>query len=170
MAAQIRTRKALTAAIFLSALCCGSCLQAAPSCEQFKAAIVEGAKLYQSPAPQFQLTRVIDVDADTTFWSIAAFDDVRSMMECRHGQVGTFAADANDSETTSSLHLALMMSMGLHGYGLEWPPALHLRDKLIRAAKASESRTAELPVDDTSQASLVISIVGVPSFQIDGGK
>jgi hypothetical protein len=68
---------------------------------------------------------------------------------------------------TSSLHLLAMMGIGLHGYGLEWRPALHLRDNLMHSAKASDPQTAEILVDDDSRASLVISFAGVPSFQID---
>jgi hypothetical protein len=60
----------------------------------------------------------------------------------------------------------MMMGIGLHGYGLEWRPA----DNLVRAANASDPQTAEIPIDDESKASLVISLAGVPSFQIDSEK
>lgn len=142
-------------------------LHAAPTCEQFKAAIVEGAAQYDAPAPEFRLQHVNSADANVTYWTIVTFGDVRAMMSCWHGRVGTFAADAIDHEMASSLDLLVMMGIGLHGYGLEWRPALYLRDNLVRAANASDPQTAEIPVDDESKASLVISFVGVPSFQID---
>jgi hypothetical protein len=102
-----------------------------------------------------------------TFWTIAGFDDVRAMMICSHGLVDTFAADANDSKITSSVHLFIMMGLGLHAYGLDWRPALYLRDDLVRTAKVSHPQTAKIAVDDNSQASLVISFAGVRSFEID---
>lgn len=136
----------------------------AGTCEQLKAGIVEGATMYEMPAPAFRLSRV--GAAGREMWDIQLFDDTRAMMICNHGSVETFAADANDGEMKSSLHLMLLMAMGLHGYGLDWRPALLLRDKLVSTTKASGSLTAELAVEG-GKASLVISIAGVPSFQID---
>jgi hypothetical protein len=88
------------------------------------------------------------------------------MMSCWHGSVGTFAADASDSEGMSSVHLSLLMGIGLYSYGLEWREALGLRDQLMREARASEPQIARLPVEG-GEASLIISFAGVPSFQID---
>jgi hypothetical protein len=139
----------------------------AATCEQFKAGIVEGAAQYHMPAPKLRLETVNSADPDIQYWTITTFGDVRAMMSCWHGSVGSFLADANDSEITSSLHLLLLMGIGLHGYGMEWRPALDLRDQLVRAAKASDSQTAKLPIDGGGEASLVISFAGVPSFQID---
>jgi hypothetical protein len=138
----------------------------AATCEQFKAGIVEGAAQYQVPAPKFELSTVNAADADIQYWTITMFGDVRAMMSCWHGSVGSFLADANDREMASSLHLLLLMAIGIHGYGMEWRPALDLRDQLVRAAKASDSQTAKLPIDGGGEASLVISFAGVPSFQI----
>jgi hypothetical protein len=151
----------------LGALSSAGSLHAAPTCEQFKAAIVDGSAEYRAPLPGFRLEHVNSADAEITYWIIATFDDVRMMMSCRHGSLGTFAADANDREIASGLHLLLLMGIGLHGYGMAWRTALDLRDQLVRTAKASDSQTANLLIDGGGRASLVISIVGVPSFQID---
>jgi hypothetical protein len=139
----------------------------AATCEQLKAGIIEGATMYKTPSPTFRLSHVIGAAGpDREMWDVEMFDAARAMMMCRHGSVETFAADANNGEMKSSLHLMLLMAMGLHGYGLDWRPALLLRDKLISTTKASGSLTAELPVGG-GKASFVISIAGVPSFQID---
>jgi hypothetical protein len=141
-------------------------VQAGATCEQFKAAIVEGAAQYQAPAPKFQLDGVNSADADISYWTITTFGDVRAAMSCSHGSVSFFLADANDSEIRSSLHLLVLMAIGLHGWGMEWRPALEMRDQLVRMANASDAQTASLHVEG-GEASLVISIAGVPSFQID---
>jgi hypothetical protein len=138
----------------------------AATCEQFAARIVEGAAMYQVPAPQFQLDDVNSADANIRYWSITMFDDARAVVSCWHGSVHSFLADANGNDIKSSIHLMLLMAMGLHGYGLEWRPALELRDQLVRAAKASDPHVARLPVEG-GEASLIVSIAGVPSFQID---
>jgi hypothetical protein len=145
----------------------GGGLHTAPTCEQFKATIIEGAAKYNAPAPVFRLEHVNSADADIQYWTITSFNDVRAMISCWHGSVGTFAADANDSEGMSSVHLSALIGIGLYGYGVEWRQALDLRDKLLRAAKASDLQTARLAIDGVGEASLVISIAGVPSFQID---
>jgi hypothetical protein len=100
----------------------------------------------------------------TSFWTIITFGDVRAAMSCWHGSVETFMADANDSEIRSSLHLLVLMAIGLHGWGMEWRPALEMRDQLVRMA--TDAQTASLHVEG-GEASLVISIAGVPSFEID---
>jgi hypothetical protein len=138
----------------------------AATCEQLKAGIIEGATMYKTPAPTFRLSHVGAAVPDREMWDIEMFDDARAMMMCRHGSVEAFLADANNGEIKSSLHLMLLMAMGLHGYGLDWRPALLLRDKIISTTKASGSLTAELPFEG-GKASFVISIAGVPSFQID---
>jgi hypothetical protein len=159
----MRTLKIIaTAMLILSPIS----VQAAATCQQFKAGFVEGAAQYQVPAPKFLLENVNAADADIQYWTITTFGDVRAMMSCWHGSVDTFVADANDNEMASSLHLLLLMGIGLHGYGMEWRPALDLRDQLVRAAKASDPHIAKLPVDG-AEASLIISFAGVPSFQID---
>jgi hypothetical protein len=126
------------------------------------------ARELQVPAPKFELVHVNEADANIRYWSITMFGDVRSVMSCWYGWVGTFAADANDSEM-SSVHLSLLMGIGLYSYGMEWREALGLRDQLVRAAKASDLQTARFPVEG-GEASLVISVAGVPSFQIDTEK
>lgn len=129
----MRTLKVIAAAmLILSPIA----IQAA-TCEQFKAGIVEGAARYQVPAPKFRLDYVNSADADIQYWTIHTFGDVRAAMSCWHGSVKTFMADANDSEITSSLHLLLLMGIGLQGHGTEWHPALDFRDQLVRAARNS---------------------------------
>ena len=120
------------------------------SCDDFKAALIDGATLYQIPTPTFQLAHVNKSDSDVTHWSIVTFNEIRAMMVCWHGSVSTFAVDAN----------------GLHAYGLEWGPALKLRDDLVRAAKASDPHTANIRIQGGSNASFIISVAGVSSFQI----
>jgi hypothetical protein len=88
------------------------------------------------------------------------------MMSCRYGQVGTFAADANSADPASILHTMLLIAMGLHGYGLEWRAALKMRDQLVGSAKASDRQMSEVHIEG-GKISLVISVAGVPSFQID---
>ena len=96
-------------------------------------------------------------------------------MSCWHGEVETFAADANSAEPMSVLHTMLLAGIGLHGYGLEWRQALQVRDQLVSLAKASDRQVSEVHVAG-GKVSLVISIVGppregnpvgVPTFQID---
>jgi hypothetical protein len=140
------------------------------TCEQFEAAVVEGATEYQLPKPEFTLLDINATDdPDIKYWSIGIFDDTHSMFLCRHGRVRSFLADADDSAITSSLHLAVLMGIGLHAYGMDWRPALDLRDQLARAAKSSRTHAAKLPVDG-GEASLIISAAGVPSFAIEAEK
>jgi hypothetical protein len=94
------------------------------------------------------------------------FDDVRAMVSCWSGDVGYFMANADTTEPTSIRHTILLAGIGLHGYGLEWEPALELRDQLVSLAKASDTQTAEVHVEG-GKVSLVISIVGAPSFEIN---
>jgi hypothetical protein len=139
-------------------------VQAAATCEQFKEAMIKGATQYQAPAPKFRLDRNSSADPGERYFTISMFRDVRAAMSCSHGSVRFFLADANDREKMS--HLMLMMAIGLHGYGIGLRPALELRDQLVRMAKESDAQSGKLPFDG-GEASLVINIVGVPSFQID---
>jgi hypothetical protein len=139
-------------------------VQAAATCEQFKEAMIKGATQYQAPAPKFRLDRNSSADPGERYFTISMFRDVRAAMSCSHGSVRFFLADANDREKMS--HLMLMMAIGLHSYGIGLRPALELRDQLVRMAKESDAQSAKLPFEG-GEASLVISIAGVPSFQID---
>jgi hypothetical protein len=143
----------------------------ASRCEEFVARFIEGATQYKLPAPQFELEHVNEADADVTYWKITMFSDVRAMMSCWHGWVKTFAADANNSEGMSSLHLSTLMGIGLYSYVLDWREAIALRDDLMREAKGKDDlndlQTAKRTIDDTIEASLVISFAGVPSFMIE---
>jgi hypothetical protein len=98
----VRTLKIVGTAILISSPISAQ----AVTCEQFKAGIVEGAAEYRVPAPKFQLVHINEADANIQYWSITMFSDNRAMMSCWHGSVGTFAADANDSEGMSSVHLS----------------------------------------------------------------
>jgi hypothetical protein len=139
-------------------------LHAAPSCDHFKAAIVEGAAHYGLPAPTFTLVHVNEADANVTNWNIATFDDVRSMISCWHGAVLVFAVNAGNAEIKSSFHILLLAAIGLHAYGMDWRQALNLRADMVRAAKTSMTAYAAI---DGAKASLAISIANTPSFQIE---
>jgi hypothetical protein len=152
----------IIAVLSLNFATCGA--QAAPSCDQFKAAIIEGATLNRIPAPTFTLAPINEPDADLTYWTIASFADVRTMMLCERGVVQVFAVDAKDAEAQSSLHFVLLTAIGLYAYGMEWPPAIDFRDDLLRVA--SESRSAYSRIEG-AKVSLVVNAEGVPSFQID---
>ena len=157
----------VVAAVVLGLITGAGGVHAAPGCDDFKAALIDGATVYQIPTPTFQLTHVNEPDSDVTHWTIVTFNEIRAKMVCWHGSVSTFAVDANNSKMTSSLHLLLLTGIGLHAYGLEWGPALKLRDDLVRAAKASDPHTANIRIQGGSNASFIISVAGVPSFQID---
>ena len=60
-------------------------VQAAATCEQFKAAIVEGAAQYQASVPKFRLDGVNSADADRQFWTIITF--LTFERRCRAGMV-----------------------------------------------------------------------------------
>ena len=136
------------------------------TCEQFKTAIIEGAAMYQSPAPTFHMSHVNHADPDNKYWDVRMFDDVRAMVSCWRGSVDTFAADAKDRQPTSSVHLTLLIAMALHGFGPEWRAAVLMRDKLVSNAGASNPHMAKIAVG-ARKATLIISIAGVPNFQID---
>jgi hypothetical protein len=138
----------------------------AMSCEQFRAAINEGAAIYQTPTPTFHVSHANSVDPYNKYWDIFMFDDARAMVSCWRGSVNTFAASASDSQSQSSLHLALLMAMALHGYGLEWRAALLIRDKLVSTAEVSNPHIARISFG-AHKASLIVSIASVPNFRID---
>jgi hypothetical protein len=139
----------------------------AVTCEQFVARVMEGAAYYKVPVPQFDLEWVNPADADWRAFKITTFGDVRAIMFCRHGWVDTFAVDANDSEGMSTVHVSALTAVGLYGDGLTWQEAIAMRDQLMREAKPAH--VAELTIDG-AKASLIISIVGVASFQIDNAR
>ena len=118
--------------------------RAAATCDEFKAAMIEDAKQHQAPPPKFRLEHVNSADANNQFFSITMFDDARAAMSCWHGEVETFAADANSAEPMSILHTMLLAGIGLHCYGLEWRQALQVRDQLVSLAKASDRQVSEV--------------------------
>jgi hypothetical protein len=138
----------------------------AVSCEQFRAAIIEGAAMYKTPTPTFHAPHANSVDPDNRYWDVVMFDDARAMVSCWRGSVDTFAASAKDEQPQSSLHLTLLMAMALHGYGMEWRAALLMRDKLVSTAQVSNPHIAKISFG-ARKASLIVSIGGVPNFQID---
>lgn len=140
--------------------------RAAASCDQFKAAMVEGAAKHQAPPPNFQLEQVNSAAANVQYFTISMFDDVRAMMSCVGGEVDTFEAEANSADQTSIVHTMLLAATGLHGYGLAWRPAFKMRDQLFRLAKASDKQAANVHLAG-GEASLVISPAGAPNFRID---
>jgi hypothetical protein len=142
-------------------------VSAAPTCDQFKSAITEGAAQYQAAPPNFRLEHVNSVNPDNRFISIAMFDDERpAFFLCSHGEVEAFAADAKNNGPLSVLHTMLLAGMALHGYGLEWRQALETRDRLVSLAKASDRQMSEIHIGG-GKVSLVISMAGLPSFRID---
>jgi hypothetical protein len=145
-------------------------LHAAPTCEQFKASILEGAAQYEVPRPEFHQEEINFTDPEVTYWTITTFDDVLSIMICGHGNVSAFAVDANDNSIMSTTHLLSVMGIGLHGYGMEWRSALSLRDELVRAAKTSDRLIANARIQDGGDASFIVSIAGVPSFEINSDR
>lgn len=141
-------------------------VRAAASCDQFKAAMVEAAAKYRAPIPKFQQEQLNSADANIQYFTISMFDDAHAVMSCRDGEADTFAADADSNGQTSILHTMLLAAMGLHGYGLEWRPALKMRDQLFRSAKTSNRQAAKVHLAG-GEASLIISAAGAPSFRID---
>jgi hypothetical protein len=141
-------------------------LRAAPSCDEFSARFIEGAAYYKSE-PQFKLDHA-GLD-DTGYWTITTFSNVRSMMICWHGLVRTFAVDANDDSISASTNVKALTTVGFYANGLDWQGSVAMRDAIVRAAKSTEAQIARLPVDAGS-ASYVVSIAGVPSFEIDNAR
>jgi hypothetical protein len=166
MRVMVQSNQLLGAALMAAIMLHGAPARAWTTCEQFAARLVEGATYYKTPVPQFDLWHVNDADAGIRYFKIRMFDNVRSIVSCWHGQVGTFAADANDAEPMSAVHLSLLMGIGFYGDGMAWQEAIGARDDLLRAAKAADPQTAEMPVD-FGRASLIISVAGAPSFVID---
>ena len=138
----------------------------AVTCEEFVARFVEGAAVYKVPVPKFDLWWVNPLDADWRYFKITTFDDVRAIMGCRHGWVSTFAVDANDAEGMSTVHVSALTAVGLYGDGLTWEEAVAARNELMREVKGGESLTAKRTIED-AEVSLIISVAGVASFQID---
>ena len=136
----------------------------AATCNQFKNAMVEGASRHRAPAPKFRLDRTHAADPDEQYFTISMVGDVRAAISCSQGSVRFFLADGKDREKMSDL--MPIMAVGLHAYGIDWRQALELRDQLVRMVKASDAQSAKLGFAG-GEASLVISIAGVPSFEID---
>ena len=143
--------------------------EAAPTCDQFKAAITAGATHYNAPTPQFQVDHTNTFDTGTQFWTIKMFSDARGALSCSQGVVERFAADAISGEMIPSAHLVMLMGIGLYGYGLDWRSALELRDHLLHVAEETGLNAVESPIDG-SRASFAISVAGVPSFEIETGR
>jgi hypothetical protein len=141
-------------------------VRAAVSCHQLKAAFIEGSARYDVTPPQFRLQQVNSADENKQFFSITMFDDARAMIICSSGMVETFAADANRDTRKSINHAMLLADFALHGFGLELRQAHEMRDQLVNLAKASDRRMSEVHIEG-GKASLVISVAGVPSFEID---
>jgi hypothetical protein len=141
----------------------------APTCERFQTAITDAMPEYDAPAPVFQQDDVSQYDANVAHWSITTFDDVRVSMICAHGTVESFMV-VPDTNEISNIHFAIMMEVGLRGYGLAPKTALSLRDDLIREAKAKgpkHVRIAETHIDGSNRALFIISVDDAPSFEIE---
>jgi hypothetical protein len=136
----------------------------AATCDQFKAAMAEGAAMYHAPAPKFEVGG--PSPPEVQFLQITIFDDAHSVMSCWHGEVGSFIASTDNSEPKSVLHTGLLAGMGLHAFGMAWPEALETRDHLVGLAKVSVRNRAEVSFDG-GKVDLVISLAGVPSYEIE---
>jgi hypothetical protein len=133
----------------------------AATCDQFKAAITEAAAMYHAPVPKFE---VWESPRGVQYLGVVIFDDARSRMSCWHGEVGSFIADTTGTEPMAVMHANLLAGIGLHAFGLAWPQALGTREQLVESAKASG--TAEVQFEG-GKASLVITVAGTPSFEIE---
>ncbi len=139
---------------------------AAVSCDHLKTAFIEGSAQLDVPPPQFRLEKANSADAKHQFFSVTMFDDARAMISCSNGMVETFSADANSGERKSFNHTMSLAGLALHGFGLELGQARETRDQLVSLAKASDRQMSEVHIEG-GKVSLVISVAGVPSFQID---
>ena len=139
--------------------------RAAATCDQFKAAMIEGAAMYQAPAPKFVLWE--PSPQNVQYFRILIFDDAQARMSCSDGEVGSFIADTDSTEPRSRLHAGLLAGMGLHAaYGVSWGLALEMRDQLVDLAKASDAQMAVVHFEG-GKVSLVISASGMPSYKFD---
>jgi hypothetical protein len=140
---------------------------AAPDCEQFKAAFIAGAAEYKVPAPNIQPDNINHLSLHgEQYWNITTFGDVTTVMSCRWNSFRTFWANGINGEEITSTHHSLLMAIGLHSYGMEWPAALQVRDQLVRTAKVPpDPHTGYIPIND-GKALFVINIKGAPIFGI----
>jgi len=139
--------------------------RAAATCDRFKAAMIEGAAMYQAPTPKFEVR--VPSRRDVRYFRILIFDDAQARMSCSEGEVGSFIADADSTEPRSRLHAGLLAGMGLHAaYGVSWGLALEMRDQLVDLAKASDAQMAVVHFEG-GKVSLVISASGMPSYKFD---
>jgi hypothetical protein len=140
---------------------------AAATCDDFKAAMIEGARQHQAPPPTFRFAHVNSADDNIQYFRITMFDDVRATVSCWYGDVGSFMVIVKTAEPVAAQHAMLMAGIGLHGYGLESRPAFQLRDQLVSLAKASDRQWSEVHIDG-GKASLVIG--DRSSFEIDSDR
>jgi hypothetical protein len=143
---------------------------AAPTCEQFKAAFIAGAAEYKVPTPNIQPDNIHHLSHHgEQYWNITTFGDVSTVLSCRWNSFDTFWANAINGEEITSTHHSLLMAIGLHSYGMEWPAVLQVRDQLVRTAKASDPHAAYIPIND-GKALFVINIKGAPIFHIENDR
>jgi hypothetical protein len=115
------------------------------------------------------LDHVNPADANSQFFSVTMFDDARAMISCSNGMVETFAADATSDARKSINHTMLLAGLALHGFGLELRQARETRDQLVSLARASDRQMSEVQIEG-GRVSLVISVAGVPSFEIKSDR
>jgi hypothetical protein len=139
----------------------------AVTCEEFAARFAEGAAQSKIPAPKFDLAHVNSADPDWRDFSITTVSDVRSMLSCRHGEIDAYAVDANGPGRTSTDHVGALTAIGIYSDGWTWQEATAIRDQLLR--KAKETSVAE-QTSEGAKFSLIISVAGVASFQIDDSR
>jgi hypothetical protein len=113
---------------------------AALTCDQFKAGLAEGAKIYGMPAPRYEPGPALYDGALP--WGVTGQGN-KAMLVCTSD--GHFAAHYVGTPNGDDLHqvLAALQQMGaaLHAYGLPWREALTLRDELVAKVNRNDGET-----------------------------
>ncbi|WKA25479.1 hypothetical protein [Bradyrhizobium roseum] len=144
----------------------------ASECDKFKAIMIQDAAERQEPLPKFQPTRVKSLeDASSQSFEIVMFDDVRATFTCwSYDWPMTFIAEATTADPESISHAALLATMGFRSFfpgrgRPAWQEAIATRDRLIEAARSSDSKASEIRIAD-GWASCAISSDGTMKFKI----
>ena len=137
---------------------------AAPTCDAFRGAMIDGAEQYGMTRLSFRMTGSKSSDQSETYWSVASFDDVHTVMICRHGTIRAFSINTHVG-IVSSTHLLLLTGLSLHAFGMNWVDARSLRDDMVSVAIRSDRGIAGATLDG-GMASFVISAAGPRVFEI----
>lgn len=132
------------------------------TCDEFKVGLTESSAEYKYGAPRYELRE--DAGRLQSWWVGGIFDDVKSSILCRNGKFWVFVVDTKSADNArAALHVGLLAGMALHAFGLDWPEALRVRDKLVSTRRHAE--ITKLPVDG-GVASMAISIAGIGDFEL----